>query len=448
MALRAHLYEHSRNAGLILSVRTALSAAGVVCCDDEDATSIILFDSVDDFALAAVNSTSKSGRVLAVQLRDSDDTQSHWRLLQAGATDLLTWNESTSAEDIALRLQRWHEIDALLEAPLVRNNLIGKSTAWLTVLRQVIEAARYSDTPILITGESGTGKELVARLAHALDTRTNKAELVTLDCTTIVAELSGSELFGHERGAFTGALQARDGAFALARNGTLFLDEIGELPPPLQAQLLRVIQERMYKRVGGNQWQRTDFRLVCATNRNLQAEVGSGTFRGDLFYRLAGCTCELPPLRNRAQDILPLALHFFGNGVELPILTPVVREYLLRRPWPGNVRELRQLMLRIKARHVGSGPVTPGDIPNEEWPISIDATADFDDFDRAIRSLLNRGLKLKELSNQATETAIRMVVEDEGGNLQRAARRLGVTDRALQLRRANQSTMQPTMQTH
>jgi transcriptional regulator with GAF, ATPase, and Fis domain len=192
---------------------------------------------------------------------------------------------------------------------------------------------------------------------------------VILDCTTIVPELSGSEFFGHERGAFTGAFTSRDGAFALANGGSLFLDEVGELPMGLQSQLLRVVQEHTYKRVGGNVWQHTDFRLICATNRDLLQCVTRGEFRADLYYRIADWVINMPPLRERREDILPLARHFLQklrHENELPILDAPVRDYLLRRDYPGNVRDLRQLVARITFRHVGPGPVTVGDIPEEE----------------------------------------------------------------------------------
>src|SRR5262249_44123862 len=154
--------------------------------------------------------------------------------------------------------------------------------------------------------------ELLARLIHELNAATKERSLVVVDCTTIVPELSGSEFFGHERGAFTGAVAARDGAFALADGGTLFLDEIGELPSHLQAQLLRVIEEGTYKRVGGNAWQRTNFRLVCATNRDLPRLVEAGKFRGDLYFRIASWVFRIPPLSERIEDILPLARHFLA----------------------------------------------------------------------------------------------------------------------------------------
>jgi transcriptional regulator with GAF, ATPase, and Fis domain len=253
--------------------------------------------------------------------------------------------------------------------------------------------------------------------------------------------LSGSEFFGHEKGAFTGAVATRDGAFALANGGTLFLDEIGELPLELQAKLLRVIQERTYKRVGGNTWQHTDFRLVCATNKDLVEEVRRGKVRHDLYYRIASFICKLPPLRERTEDILPL-VHYFLEELrpnEDPLkLDETVRDYLLKREYPGNVRDLKQLMTRISHRHVGQGPITIGDIPEEERPSEEIEQREWQDksFEHSIRRALALGVGLKEIGRAAEETAIRIAVMEENGNLQSAARRLGVTDRAIQMRRA------------
>lgn len=287
-------------------------------------------------------------RVLTVALTPSAlNGNSSWSLLRAGASDVFTWNHSPEpAQEIAARFERWREVDDIVQSALVRENLVGQSQAWIRVLRQVVEVARFTDASVLITGESGTGKELVARLIHTLDTRKTKRELVVSDCTTIVPELSGSEFFGHERGAFTGAVATRDGAFALANDGTLFLDEVGELPPTLQAELLRVVQEKTFKRVGSNTWQKTEFRLVCATNRNLIEEQMAARFRRDLYYRIAACTCHLPPLRERREDILPLVRHFIESQRpdNPPDLDDAVRDYLLARDYPGNVRDLKQLV--------------------------------------------------------------------------------------------------------
>jgi transcriptional regulator with GAF, ATPase, and Fis domain len=406
---------------------------------------VVVFDQITqqlfDFLRAA--SRNSLDRVLAIAVsRSTLIGGGAWRLLQVGASDVIAWDNSANpAEEVAARFERWDSVDRLLHSPLVQNNMIGKSPTWISVLRQIVEVAGFTDASILIMGETGTGKELVARLIHSLDRRSNKQDLVVLDCTTIVPELSGSEFFGHERGSFTGAVSARDGAFALANDGTLFLDEVGDLPLGLQAQLLRVVQEGTYKRVGGNSWQHTNFRLVCATNKDLVEEVARGRFRSDLYYRIAGWTCKLPTLRERSEDILPLVRYFMQqhrNGEEPSDLDESLRDYLLMCEYPGNVRDLKQIITRIMCRHVGSGPITVGDVPEEERPSTEIGEKDWCNaaFENAIRRALALGVGLKEIGRVAEETAVRIAVGDENGNLQRAASKLGVTDRALQLRRA------------
>jgi transcriptional regulator with GAF, ATPase, and Fis domain len=277
-------------------------------------------------------------------------------------------------------------------------------------------------------------------LIHSLDRRADKRELVLVDCTTVVPTLSGSEFFGHEKGAFTGAIAARDGAFEVADNGTLFLDEVGELSPGLQAELLRVIQEGTYKRVGGNTWRRTRFRLVCATNRDLKVEETEGRFRRDFYYRIAAWTCRLPSLRERHEDILPLAQHFLREllpDASNPGFDRSVEELLATHEYPGNVRQLRQLVAQLARRHVGEGPVTVGAVPPELRPRNSTCSCWPDaQFSACIAQALAEGVHLKEIGAVARETAIAISLRNSGGNLQRAARALGVTDRALQLRRA------------
>jgi len=367
-----------------------------------------------------------------------------WQLMEAGASDVLVCSKCNLViHEIVARLKRWQTIDHIVHSPEVQNILVGESQALKAILRQIVEVAHFTDASVLILGESGTGKELLANLIHALYPHSNKGNLVIQDCTTIVPELSGSEFFGHERGAFTGAVSSRDGVFALANGGTLFLDEVGELPITLQTQLLRVIQEHTFKRVGGNAWQRTSFRLVCATNRDLLAQVQRGEFRGDLYYRIASYICHLPPLRERTEDILPLANHFLKKSFpdqDPPALDAPVQEYLLRREYPGNVRDLKQVMARMLCRYAGKGPITVGCIPPDERPVWTEGWKEWRDigFERAIRVALSRGVGLKAISRNTEETTIRIAVDDADGNLQRAAQRLGVTDRALQLRRAAQ----------
>ncbi|MDH4053542.1 MAG: sigma 54-interacting transcriptional regulator [Rubrivivax sp.] len=415
---------------------------------ERHAPGLALLDGVDAAALELVREAGpQAGLVVLHAGRQPLAAADHWALLRAGAVEVLDWSALPAAPAIAAaRVRRWREVDALMASPLVQEHLLGAGARWTHVLRQVIEAARFGDHNVLLIGESGTGKELVARLIHTLDGRDDKGDLVVLDCATLAPDLAGSEFFGHERGAYTGAVGGRDGAFALADRGTLFLDEVGELPLRLQPQLLRVTQERSYKRLGANRWCKTSFRLVCATHRELAAEAAAGRFRHDLYHRLAACVFHLPPLRERREDIVPLAQHFLAEAASGPLdteLIPPVREALLQRDYPGNVRELRQLMTRIASRHVGGGPITVGDLPDEERPPGDAAPPDWRDgeFDGLLRRALAMGLGLRDISAQAADAAIRVALDDEDGNLKRAARRLGVTDRALQLRRASRGAI-------
>ena len=373
------------------------------------------------------------GRLLAITASEVELRQG-LTLLEAGACDVIPWSAGASA--IAGRLARWVAIDELVTSAVVRGNLVGRGRAWRRVLERVVELARFTMSSLLLAGESGTGKELVARLVHTLDARPDKCELVTVDCTTIVPTLSGSELFGHERGAYTGATLPRDGAFALADGGTLFLDEVGELPLPLQAQLLRVVQERAYKRVGGNEWVRTDFRLICASHRDLAAAVRRGTFRHDLYHRIATWTVQLPSLADRREDIPLLARHFINN--DAVHLDRAVEDYLVQRAYPGNVRELRHVVQRLLDRRPLDGPITLGQIPEDERAAVLDAAPAWPDnaFENAIHGAVASNVGLKGLRKTTEDLAVRIALALESGSVAGAARRLGVTERALQLRQA------------
>lgn len=425
----------------------SLNQAGLRSQNDEffrcRGPGIVFFKELSNELLDLLRETSRRGleRVLAISLSPrAIAPEVSWDLLAAGAADVFAWDRCHDpAQEIAARFQRWEQVDEIVRSPLVKENLAGQSPVWIRSLRQIVEVATFTDSSVLITGESGTGKELFAQLVHTLDTRADKGNLVVCDCTTIVPELSGSEFFGHERGAFTGAVAARKGAFALADGGTLFLDEVGELPLNLQAELLRIIQERTYKRVGGNSWQKTEFRLVCATNRNLFEEQAKERFRRDFYYRIASWTCHLPRLSERREDILVLAKHFISqlrpDGP--PDLDDAVRQFLLEREYPGNVRDLKQLVTRMIQHHVGPGVITVGDIPEFERPCGGRADYGYEaELESAVRSAVTLGASLKEIERAAGNLAEKIVIEEEQGNLQRAAVRLGVSDRALQIRRA------------
>ena len=227
--------------------------------------------------------------------------------------------------------------------------IVGRSPALLAVLSKVDRVAR-TDATVLITGESGTGKELVARAIHSRSRRSEKP-LIKVNCAALPTGLVESELFGHEKGAFSGALARRLGRFELANGGTIFLDEVGEMPPDAQVKLLRVIQEHEFERIGGNETIRTDVRVIAATNRDLQRAVQEGAFREDLYYRLNVFPVELPPLRERPADI-PLLVRFFVDKYAVRVdrhiesVAPETLERLVAYRWPGNVRELQNLVER------------------------------------------------------------------------------------------------------
>jgi two-component system, NtrC family, response regulator AtoC len=227
---------------------------------------------------------------------------------------------------------------------------VGTSPALERVLKQARAVADTTAT-LLVTGENGTGKEVLARAVHEESARRDRP-FVAVSCAALPETLIESELFGHERGAFTGAVASRKGRFELADGGTLFLDEVGELPPPMQVKLLRALQERNFERVGGTRTVEVDIRLIAASNRDLEEEVAGGRFRQDLFYRLNVVPLHLPPLRERREDVPVLAAHFAAKAAEkhcrpVPALEPALIEALCEYDWPGNVRELENLVERL-----------------------------------------------------------------------------------------------------
>ncbi|MCH7897831.1 MAG: sigma 54-interacting transcriptional regulator, partial [Proteobacteria bacterium] len=227
--------------------------------------------------------------------------------------------------------------------------IIGQSTALKRTLAKV-KAVASTTASVLILGESGVGKEMIARAIHYKSDRSDKP-LIKVNCASIPKDLFESEFFGHVRGAFTGAHKDRIGRMQLANGGTLFLDEVGEIPMALQGKLLRALQEQEFERVGDDQTTKVDVRIIAATNRNLEEEVAAGRFREDLYYRISVFPVELPPLRNRVADIVPLAIHFLDLictelGRDSLALTKQHAAMLQKQYWPGNVRELRNVIER------------------------------------------------------------------------------------------------------
>ena len=275
-----------------------------------------------------------------------------------------------------------------------------------------------SDATVLIHGDSGTGKELVARALHASSARRDKP-LVTLNCAALNESLLESELFGHEKGAFTGADKRREGRFVEADGGTLFLDEIGDISPLMQVRLLRAIQEREVQRVGSNQTIAVNVRLIAATHRNLAEEVSAGRFRQDLYYRLNVVTIEMPALCQRREDIPLLAEHFLQrfaarNRKAVKGFTPQAMDLLIHYDWPGNIRELENAIERSVVLLTGEY------ISERELPMAIAATPIKTEFSGEIQPLVD-----------VEKEVILAALEKTGGNKTEAARQLGITRKTL-----------------
>jgi formate hydrogenlyase transcriptional activator len=286
--------------------------------------------------------------IRTAQLRDSGfanpDGPRHFdasATLQSAVEELELLKEHLYKENLVLR----DEVDRVS----MFEEIVGTSPALQTVLSRVTKVAR-ADSTVLLTGETGTGKELVARAIHRRSNRSSRA-FVSVNCAAIPRDLLASELFGHEKGAFTGAIQQRLGRFELANGGTIFLDEVGELPLETQIALLRVLQEREFERVGGTRRIHADVRVIAATNRDLQAAISTGSFRNDLFYRLHVFPIEIPPLRERGEDIALLVEYFIDRyarkaGKSIKGVNKKTLELLHSYPWPGNIRELQNVIER------------------------------------------------------------------------------------------------------
>jgi two-component system nitrogen regulation response regulator NtrX len=337
----------------------------------------------------------------------------------------------------ALELRQTRRVARQLRAELgFSGQLVGTSDAMNTV-RKMIARVAPSDARVLITGESGTGKELVASAIHDASPRRDKP-FVRVNCAAIPRDLVESEMFGHERGAFTGATQTRIGRFELAHHGTLFLDEVGDLGPDAQAKLLRAIEAKEIQRVGGNRIIRTDVRILSATNHDLQRAVRSGAFREDLYFRLQVIPLAIPPLRERGNDILELVEHFSEQflqrtGQARPHWRSDALQLLREYPWPGNVRELANIVERLAILHPGT--VITGQqvedvlIVDREEDAVIPVTTPTRTQERVSDESGARGpVSLAERLDSFERTVIARALAEAGGNVADAARRLQ-TDR-------------------
>jgi len=305
--------------------------------------------------------------------------------------------------------------------------IVGTSPALIKVLKTIKKVAP-SNANVLLLGESGTGKELMARTIHLNSTRCD-GPFIPVDCASLPETLLESELFGYERGAFTGALSTRPGIFEYANGGTIFLDEVGELSPSLQAKLLRVLQERQFRRVGGRQLIQVDVRVISATNQDLIQAVRDGRFRKDLYYRLNVVPIHLPPLRERKEDIKPLVRHFlryFSQRDHRPLreVSQAAMELLERYPWPGNVRELQNVMERAVSLAEGE-VILPEDLPEEVRKGRVPPIEDEIPLDLPFEEAKERWIELFE------RRYLRELLERTGGNISQAARMAGVNRKTI-----------------
>ena len=306
-------------------------------------------------------------------------------------------------------------------------NIVGESRVMEEILALVKRVAGSRAT-VLITGESGTGKELIARAIHQCSDRAAKS-CISVNCGALTETLLESELFGHERGAFTNAVAMRKGRFELADGGTLFMDEVAEMSQGLQVKLLRVLQEMEFERVGGTRTIKVDVRVVAASNRDLKEEVEAGRFREDLFYRLNVVHLHLPPLRQRQEDIPLLAAHFIKKYVQENLrdktrITPEALQVLIHYAWPGNVRELENVMERAVIL-CSNNIISPQDLPAELAPAPAESRLDIDRF-------IPLNTPLPEALDSIEEQMIRRALEKSGQVQVRAAELLGITKSLLQ----------------
>jgi DNA-binding NtrC family response regulator len=356
--------------------------------------------------------------------------------LKKGAFDYITKpferDELKNTIHKAIRTRRLND-EELLVSPddIDRQGIIGTSEPMLKIY-DTIKIVAPTPTTVLISGETGTGKDLIAYAIHRNSPRRDNP-FVKINCAAIAENLIESELFGYEKGAFTGAVSTKPGRFELADKGTLFLDEVGEIPRDMQVKLLRVIQDHEFERVGGLRTIKVDVRLIAATNRNLLQDVKDGRFREDLYYRLNVFPTHLPPLRERTEDILPLTDYFIEkfNGKldrEVKHIDSRVKDVLVSYDWPGNIRELENFIERIVLM-AGGDTITFEDIP-PEWKSAAEAIS------VSQRNGQKKPFKdfVKGHMEEVEKQSIIQCLEEVGGNVTKAAQRLGLSRKGLQLK--------------
>jgi len=417
------------------AVETALSADKAFKLIDEDEIDLVLTD---------VKLPQKSGMDILKHIRENKPEipvimiTAYGTIKQAveafksGAVDYVLKpfdiEELKIIVEKGLKERRLKEENVLLKKELKDRysfrNMIGHSKPMQEIFG-LIEKISGTDSTVLITGESGTGKEMAARAVHFHGKRKDKP-FITVNCGALPENLLESELFGHVKGAFTGAVAHNKGMFQVAHKGTLFLDEVGEMSPPTQVKVLRAIQEKVIRRVGGTEEIAVNVRIISATNQDLKEKLKQGTFREDLFYRLNVLSFHMPPLRDRREDIPPLVHHFLKKhcekmGLPLKRLAPEVINIFENYSWPGNIRELENIIERIVAIEERE-TITRTSLPEE---LLNPQSASKEDLD------LGPGFELNRMLDELTENYIRKALNQTGGNMKKACLVLGISYRSL-----------------
>ncbi len=381
--------------------------------------------------------TAQRPRLPSIMLSDSSDATIAIKAVQAGAYDFLPKPcDPAEFHEVLAEALNQEEAESPLEPPKEESKaaqLIGQSRAMAKVYRDL---AKLAATPVtvLIQGETGTGKELIARALHEHGHRAHKP-FIPVNCAAIPDNLLESELFGHERGAFTGAVTRKLGRFEQAQGATLFLDEIGDMPPLLQAKMLRVLQEKVIQRVGGTSEIAVDVRIIAATHRNIGKMVEKGTFRADLFFRLNASTLRLPPLRERLGDVNLLTKHFFrifGSelGIDSSRITPNALSFLARQTWPGNVRQLQNVIRQVVLKKRGL-TINTADL---RALIENEASDDHDSLVKLANTVIAKADAgqlpdgaYRAMTSQTERVLIQQMLNYTDGNQSKAAELLGIT---------------------